>query len=242
MVVRLGFAIATALAPDILITDEVLAVGDESFQKKCIAWMEQYLEGGGTLLLCSHSMYHVQKLCAHALWLDHGRVRLYDEAAVVAREYLAFHEARSAQHREFRQHVLGDYQVTSLGLTPRGGRAEVDPVEGFDVVLEIRSPDARPPVCAVGVVRADGTPIFGTTSEVDGARGEKVSANTYAFSVTFRDLPLQPGHYLLRAHAMDPEGMRLFDHHETPFVVAGTTRELGYAHLPHEWHGHRTGA
>ena len=111
---------------------------------------------------------------------------------------------------------------------------------GFDVAVEIRSPDARPPVCAVGVVRADGTPIFGTTSEVDGARGVTVSADTYAFSVTFRDLPLQPGHYLLRAHAMDPEGMRLFDHHETPFVVAGTTRELGYAHLPHEWHGHRT--
>ena len=242
MVVRLGFAIATALAPDILITDEVLAVGDESFQKKCIAWMEKYLEGGGTLLLCSHSMYHVQKLCAHALWLDHGRVRLYDEAAVVAREYLAFHEARSAQHREFRQHVLGDYQVTSLDLTPRGGRAEVDPVEGFDVALEIRSPDARPPVCAVGVVRADGTPIFGTTSEVDGVRGVMVAADTYAFSVTFRDLPLQPGHYLLRAHAMDPEGMRLFDHHETPFVVAGTTRELGFAHLPHEWHGQRGGA
>ena len=63
MVVRLGFAVATALAPDILITDEVLAVGDESFQKKCIAWMERYLAGGGTLLLCSHSMYHVQKLC-----------------------------------------------------------------------------------------------------------------------------------------------------------------------------------
>ena len=60
-------------APDILITDEVLAVGDESFQKKCIAWMEDYLADGGTLLLCSHSMYHVQKLCRHALWLRDGR-------------------------------------------------------------------------------------------------------------------------------------------------------------------------
>jgi ABC-type dipeptide/oligopeptide/nickel transport system ATPase subunit len=62
MIVRLGFAIATAVKPEILITDEVLAVGDESFQKKCIAWQEEYLSGGGTLLLCSHSMYHVQKL------------------------------------------------------------------------------------------------------------------------------------------------------------------------------------
>ncbi len=69
MVVRLGFAIATALEPDVLITDEVLAVGDESFQRKCIQWMERYLGDGGTLLLCSHGMYHVQTLCQKAAWL-----------------------------------------------------------------------------------------------------------------------------------------------------------------------------
>jgi lipopolysaccharide transport system ATP-binding protein len=86
MIVRLGFAVATALEPDVLITDEVFAVGDESFQKKCITWMERYLAGGGTLLLCSHSMYHVQKLCANALWLDHGKSRAYGAAPVVARE------------------------------------------------------------------------------------------------------------------------------------------------------------
>jgi len=98
MVVRLGFAVATAVEPDILITDEVFAVGDESFQKKCVAWMERYLSGGGTLLLCSHSMYHVQKLCAKALWLDHGKTRAYGDAAPVTRDYLAFHEEKMARH------------------------------------------------------------------------------------------------------------------------------------------------
>ena len=97
MVVRLGFAVATALAPDMLITDEVLAVGDESFQKKCIAWMERYLAGGGTLLLCSHSMYHVQKLCRSALWLKDGRVERYGPAADVTQAYLAYHEEKSAR-------------------------------------------------------------------------------------------------------------------------------------------------
>ena len=235
MVVRLGFAIATALTPDVLITDEVLAVGDESFQKKCIAWMESFLADGGTLLLCSHSMYHVQKLCAHALWLDHGRVRLYDEAAVVAREYLAFHEAKSARHREFRREVLGDYAVTALAVSPRGGGAEVDAAQGFDVAVEVRSPDGREPVALVGVVREDGTPVYGTSSEIDGARPRRVAADRFAFDVAFRDLPLLPGHYRVRAHAMDPEGMRLFDTHEVPFVVAGTTRELGFCRLPHRW-------
>jgi lipopolysaccharide transport system ATP-binding protein len=55
------------------------------------------------------------------------------------------------------------------------------------------------------------------------------------FRVRFRDVPLLPGHYRLRAHAMDPEGLRLFDTHEVPFIVAGTTRELGHVRLPRVW-------
>jgi lipopolysaccharide transport system ATP-binding protein len=235
MIVRLGFAIATAIAPDVLITDEVLAVGDESFQKKCIAWMEGYLARGGTLLLCSHSMYHVQKLCAHALWLERGRPRMYGKADEVAREYLAFHEARAAAHEAQRREVAGDYAVTSLAVVPAGDGPEVDPALGFTVDVEVQSPDRRPPVVAVGVVRADGTPVYGTTSELDGATPQPVDAHRFAFRVRFHALPLLPGHYRVRAHAMDPEGLRLFDHHEAPFVVRGTTRELGYCRLAHEW-------
>ena len=66
MIVRLGFAVVAASEPELLITDEVLAVGDESFQKKCIRWIEQFLEQGNTLLMVSHSMYLVQKLCQQA--------------------------------------------------------------------------------------------------------------------------------------------------------------------------------
>jgi lipopolysaccharide transport system ATP-binding protein len=226
MVVRLGFAVATTLTPDILITDEVLAVGDESFQKKCIAWMENYLDGGGTLLLVSHSMYHVQKLCRHALWLEHGRARLYGDADHVAREYLAWHEATTTAAAAAAKSAppAAACVVTRVTLAIDGGGAEVDPGRGFRVDAEVRSPDDRPPVLAVGVVRADGTPVYGTTSEIDGA-----------VPLRFTDLALLPGHYRLRAHAMDPEGVRLFDTHEVPFVVAGTTRELGYARLPHGW-------
>ena len=57
-----------------LITDEVLAVGDEAFQRKCIEWLEDYLQQGGTLLLVSHNLFQVQKLCHSAYWLREGRV------------------------------------------------------------------------------------------------------------------------------------------------------------------------
>jgi len=99
----------------------------------------------------------------------------------------------------------------------------------------MRSPDDREPVLAVGVVRADGTPVYGTTSEIDGAAPMRLGPMRYAFSVRFGDLALLPGHYRLRAHAMDPEGLRLFDTHEVPLVIAGATRELGYVRLPHAW-------
>jgi lipopolysaccharide transport system ATP-binding protein len=196
--------------------------------------MEDYLGRGGTLLLCSHSMYHVQKLCAHALWLEHGRPRMYDAADVVAREYLAYHEARTAKAGVPRRAPAGDYAVAGLAVVPVGGGTEVDAVRGFEVAVEVTSPDGRPPVVAVGVVRADGTPVYGTTSELDAAVPVRRAQDRYAFAVRFHALPLLPGHYRVRAHAMDPEGMRLFDHHEVPFVVAGTTRELGYCRLPHQ--------
>ena len=238
MVVRLGFAVATALTPDVLITDEVLAVGDESFQKKCIAWIERFLAGGGTLLLCSHSMYHIQRLCRNAIWLEHGRVRMYDGADVVARDYLAWHEqktARQAVERAEAAAAAGNYAVRDVSLRPCGGFAQVDAHQGFVVEATLFSPDGREPVLAVGVVRADGTPVYGTTSQIDGVRPRRCDHEHFAFGVRFADLPLLPGHYILRTHAMDPEGLRLFDIVETPFVVGGGARELGHCRLPHQW-------
>jgi lipopolysaccharide transport system ATP-binding protein len=236
MVVRLGFAVATALRPDILITDEVLAVGDESFQKKCIAWMESYLAGGGTLLLCSHSMYHVQKLCRMALWLKDGRAVRYGPAAEVTQAYLAYHEEKAASAKRPiaspQAAAAGIYSIQQLALEPaeRLGGDRVLTVRG-----EVYSPDDRVPVVMIGLVRADGTGIYGVGSDMDGVRPVRVAEKRYAFTLRFPSLPLLPGKYYLRAHALDPEGVRLFDNVEHPFVVEGETRELGLVRLEHAW-------
>ena len=170
MVVRLGFAVATALAPDVLITDEVLAVGDESFQKKCIAWMERYLAGGGTLLLCSHSMYHVQKLCRSALWLKDGRVERYGPAADVTQAYLAFHEEKSARAKR----PIAAAQPRRRRASTRSSRSTSSPrdtiAQGDELRLsgEVFSPDGRAPNVLIGIVRADGTPVYGVATDMDG--------------------------------------------------------------------------
>lgn len=84
---RLGFAIATMVKPDILVVDEVLAVGDMAFQKKCKARMQELLSDGTTLLFVSHSSATVRELCKNAVWLDHGEIRMMGSADEVCRAY-----------------------------------------------------------------------------------------------------------------------------------------------------------
>lgn len=86
---RLGFAIATMVKPDILIVDEVLAVGDVKFRAKCEKRMKELLEGGTTLLYVSHNINEVKRLCTHALWIDKGVERMKGDVKTVADAYMA---------------------------------------------------------------------------------------------------------------------------------------------------------
>ena len=88
MIARLGFSIATTTVPDILIVDEILAVGDINFQKKCEEKMEKMLSGGTTLLFVSHDINQVKKLCRHAVWLNKGVVQMVGDATEVADAYV----------------------------------------------------------------------------------------------------------------------------------------------------------
>ena len=88
MAARLGFAVATMVQPDILICDEVLSVGDYKFQEKCEKRMKHMLETGTTLLYVSHDVDSVRKLCDHAIWIDHGNMKMSGLVEDVTREYM----------------------------------------------------------------------------------------------------------------------------------------------------------
>ena len=87
MVARLGFAIATLVRPDILIVDEILAVGDAPFQKKCEKRIADMMAGGTTVLIVSHSIDQIERLCNRVIWLDHGNVRKAGNAKELCEEY-----------------------------------------------------------------------------------------------------------------------------------------------------------
>lgn len=100
MFVRLAFAVATSVEPDILVIDEALSVGDGAFARKSFDRIMDMKDRGATILFCSHSMYHVQALCSRALWLEGGRMRMWDEAPKVTAAYetsLVMEEAPSRE-------------------------------------------------------------------------------------------------------------------------------------------------
>ena len=237
MVVRLGFAIIAAVSPDLLITDEILAVGDESFQKKCIRWIEQYLDQGGTMLMVSHNMYHVQKLCRHALWLEKGRPRAMGDVHDVVQSYLAWHERKDAAQTAAAVPASPHLpSVKALDITaPTNDPAVLGDTGDLAVRAVISSPDGRPPVVLFGIVRADGTPVFGISSEEDRIKPLQTADGAWQVSVRFRQIQLMPGDYFVRVCAMDPEGLRACDNHDIEFSVRYPTRQQGLVRLQYEW-------
>jgi lipopolysaccharide transport system ATP-binding protein len=239
MIVRLGFALLAARRPELLITDEVLAVGDESFQKKCVRWIEDYLSSGGTLLLVSHSMYHVQKLCKQAIWLQKGKVAATGDVFDVTQSYLAFHEKKTAADiaTHGRASSQAHYRVTAVRFNEQTNETGLSLTQqaALQVDVDLYSPDARAPVVLVGIVRADGTPIYGVTTDVDKVLPVKISDTEFKISLVYPELPLLPGAYALRVHALDPEGVRLFDTVIREFVVRGESREFGLVRIAHHW-------
>jgi lipopolysaccharide transport system ATP-binding protein len=240
MVVRLGFALIASMNPDLLVTDEVLAVGDESFQKKCVRWIENYLAGGGTLILVSHSMYHVQKLCRKACWLREGEVAMTGDVFEVTQAYLAFHETRSAAQAPVASASAGcEFSVLDVRLNDETSLQPLllDFGAKLRVEVRVRSREGRAPNLAVGIIRADGTPVYGVSNDMDGVMLHRCADDEYLAHIVFTDLSLLPGSYTVRVHPLDPEGMRLFDTVERAVVVRGATREFGLVRLAHRWGG-----
>ncbi|SDT86177.1 lipopolysaccharide transport system ATP-binding protein [Verrucomicrobium sp. GAS474] len=128
MYVRLAFAVAAHLEPDILIIDEVLAVGDSSFQKKCLGKLEEASRSGRTILFVSHNMVAVRSFCSRALWMEQGRVAGDGAPGEVINRYLVRPDARAVSRRWTAAEAPG-----AGGAKIRSIRVEnSDPAEGFD--------------------------------------------------------------------------------------------------------------
>ncbi len=140
MYVRLAFAVAAHLEPEILIVDEVLAVGDYEFQQKCLGKMEEVARGGRdkrrTVLFVSHNMRAVSNLCRRAIWIDSGRVRTVGSSAQIIREYLA---QSVSENSEVTFEILDNQpaQFRSVRLLNKTGRPKLEFAMAEPIVIEM---------------------------------------------------------------------------------------------------------
>ena len=109
MVVRLGFAIASILRPQILILDEVLAVGDITFQHKCLAQINRIKESGTSTILVSHNMYHIKQYADRCIWIESGQIKLEGSTKKVCDKYLEFMDKVVADNENKEQVTTGIY-------------------------------------------------------------------------------------------------------------------------------------
>jgi lipopolysaccharide transport system ATP-binding protein len=193
MFLRLGFAIASHVDAEVLLIDEVLAVGDASFQRKCLARLRDFRGAGGTLVLVSHSLGLIAEHCADALWLEHGVVRGSGKSSVVADDY-----ARAAATRLAVSALesVAPRAATALDA-PVGGGVTLSNIEVLDLAgqpastirpgeaIRVRASyvldnDAGEPHFELAVVRADGLTMFTTVAlagaevAVPGRRGQVI--------------------------------------------------------------------
>jgi homopolymeric O-antigen transport system ATP-binding protein len=138
MYVRLAFAVAAHLDPDILIVDEVLAVGDAEFQKKCLGKISTSAREGRTILFVSHSMEAVSSLCNQAILLEKGRIKAHGEVAEVIKEYIGSSDG-SGEFEEFRGERMGDQRVkiAKIVLTGADSQATTSFSYGGPLNLEV---------------------------------------------------------------------------------------------------------
>jgi len=163
MYVRLAFAVAAQLEPEILIIDEVLAVGDVRFQKKCLGKINDVARGGRTVLFVSHNMAAIQRLCTRALLLDGGRVVADGATSDVTARYLSG-DARPTFVAAAR---TGEPQIVYVGLKDTAGRPVIRPLITAPLVIEIGYvlPHVAPGTCVgIGLLTADGAAVFSSDS------------------------------------------------------------------------------
>ena len=136
MYVRLAFAVAAFLEPDILVIDEVLAVGDADFQKKCLGKMKEVSQGDGrTILFVSHSMQAIKNLCDKALWLNQGKMQAFGEASTVVNKYLT-----STQQNKFKQTWQTPDEAPGNDLIRMKSVELIPQLENPEDPLDIRTP------------------------------------------------------------------------------------------------------
>jgi ABC-2 type transport system ATP-binding protein/lipopolysaccharide transport system ATP-binding protein len=238
MYVRLGFSVAVHMDPDVLLVDEVLAVGDEEFQRKCFDHLSSLRKAGRTIVVVSHGLGQIESLCDEVTWLDHGEVQQSGPATAVVSSYLARVNAeesarnpRIAATRESGRETGGDFSLRSAEVVDVVGNAldhaETGTTFAFKVGVSAPEPFLGPNV-RIALQHESGSLVAMLGNHRHGVDYGWVEGDR-TVTVALTSNPLLPGRYIVHIDAFDHTGSRLVDSwtDALEFVVRSQRGEIG---------------
>ena len=254
MRLRLAFGVVAQLEPDLLLLDEVIAVGDLRFQRKCMDWLRERRSHGAGVLFASHSLETVQAECDDAIWLDAGGVRAAGAVADVVAAYRAAMDdetrARTpapkadggAAPLELRRNRFGSQEAQVAAVTLRGedGREVGEIASGapLEVALDLRcETEVDDPIVGVALVRAaDGTVCYDTSTAAAGLRLGTLRGERRV-TLSFDRLDLMPGAYFVDVGVYEADWRYAYDFHwhAHGLAVTGQAADSGVFRPPHAW-------
>jgi ABC-2 type transport system ATP-binding protein/lipopolysaccharide transport system ATP-binding protein len=252
MYVRLGFSIAVNLDPEILIIDEIIAVGDEEFQRRCFDHLYELRKRGVTIIFVSHSLPLVQTLCDRAAWIEKGVLRAEGPALEVVDQYITTVNRSERERYEAEGHGRddgdverrggGEITVTGVSFVDDAGEPTLAATSGERLVVRIAFEAKQPiddPVFGLAFHTESGVLVTGPNSEFDGVRAGRVLGGGHVDYV-LEKLPLTPGSYLVSAAITDTTLLHVFDYRDRAFTLAvqpGKSADRnGVVTLDGRWH------
>ncbi len=248
MYMRLGFSVAIHVMPDILIVDEILAVGDQAFQTKCIDRIYEMKNNGTTIIMVSHNLSMIRKLCSKLIWLENGVMRRVGPTEVVAGDYMAYsheQEGHTLANRDaslgFRRAGSGEIVITAVRLlNAQGEETNTFQTNGI-MIVEIDYLSHKPitdPNFSLSIFRQDDVFITGTNNLLGGLPIDQVEG-TGTIRYIIDRIPLLSAKYQLTPAIYNNKTEHAYDYHEKAYsfrVVSGDSDEIhGFVKIPAKW-------
>lgn len=247
MKLRLAFAVVAQLRPAALLIDEVMSVGDISFQAKSYGRITEALAEGSAVLMASHDLHRLTTSCDRIAWLEHGQIRQIGDpvAVVTAYEQQMMEETtrRTPSHLAGQNQRVGSQEMTIDGLrlvasTGSSDEPTIQPGAALTVTWELNSRASieLPPILAVVIADELGNTVASATTASDGIRVPR-DAKEHAMAVRFERLDLVPGRYAIEVGAYRADWQYAFDLHAAAlhFNVVGPVSAHGVLNPPRTW-------
>ncbi len=256
MQMRLAFAVAAHTEPNILLLDEVLAVGDLSFQRKCTERIAQFKAEGCTIILVSHEPTLIRELCDDAIWLQGGRLAAHGPAAMVVDKYVAEADAetrrRTPETRPILHTISGtalqvnenrfgslELEINAVYLLDSEGKLAPELDSGDPLCVEINYQATQPihaPIFSVTITDRDGTVCYDTSTAAAALTLPTVKGQGQIV-LHFERLDLNAGLYYINVRAYERDWTYAYDYHwhVYPLTIRSANGDQGILRPPHHW-------